>query len=74
LGDNDSDILAMVVAGVASVAGGLCFLSYHARMRFDELFGLVWGFITSGGAIPVLNSSFFKGIIGYQTQSVCSWM
>jgi len=56
--DTDSDMLAMLMAGVASVAGGLCFLSYHARMMFGELFGLVCGFIASRGAIPILNSSF----------------
>jgi len=58
LRDSDSDILAVVIAGVASVAGGLCYRLYHAWMRFGELLGLVWGFTASGGAIPILNSRF----------------
>jgi len=71
--DCDSDILAIVIAGVASVAGGLCYLSYHARTMFGELLGLVWGFIASRGAIPILNSRFY-GIISYRMQSVDSRM
>ena len=47
LRDSDSDILAMVIAGVTSVVEGLCYRFYHARMRFSELLGLVWGFIAS---------------------------
>jgi len=58
MGDSDSDTLAMVIAGVASVVGGLCYRLYHARKRFGELLGMVWGFIASRGAIPILNSRF----------------
>jgi len=53
----------MVIAGVASVAGGLCYRSYHARMRFGELLGMVWGFVASGGAIPILNSEVFMVLL-----------
>ena len=55
LGDSDGDILAMVVAGVASVVGGLCYRLYQARTLFSGLFGLVWGFVASRGAIPMLD-------------------
>jgi len=58
LTDSDSDTLAMWIAGVASVAGSWCYRSCHARTSYRELFGLVWGFIASGGAIPILNSEF----------------
>jgi len=58
MGDSDSDTLAMVIIGVASVVGGLCYRLYHARKRFGELLGMVWGFIASRGAIPILNSRF----------------
>ena len=47
LTDSDRDALAMVIVGVASVVGGLCYLLYHARMMFSELFGLVWGLVAS---------------------------
>jgi len=58
--DSDSDILAMVIPGVARVVGGLCYLSHHARTRFGELLGLVWGFIASLGAIPILEPRFLR--------------
>jgi len=63
LHDSDCDILAIVIAGVASAVGGLCFLSYHARMMFGEFLGLVWGFIASRGAIPILNSEIFMVLL-----------
>ena len=47
LRDSDKDTTVMEIAGVASVVGGLCYLSYHARMMFSELFVLVWGFVAS---------------------------
>jgi len=56
LRDSDIDMLAMVIAGVASVVGSLSYLLCSARTLFDELLGLVWGFIASRGAIPILNS------------------
>jgi hypothetical protein len=61
--DSDSDTLVMRMAGVTSVAGGLCYLSYHARTRFDELLGLVWGFVASAGAFPIMNSEFFMVLL-----------
>jgi len=65
-------MLAIVIASVASVAGGLSFLSYHARMMFDELFGLVWGFVASGGALPILNSEVFTVLLAIGCDVVMS--
>jgi len=58
-----SDTLAMWIAGVASVVGGLCYRFYYTRMMFGELLGLVWGFIVSGGAIPILNCKVFMVLL-----------
>ena len=55
----------MVIAGVASVVGGLCYLLYNARMRFGELLGMVWGFIASRGAIPMVERRFLCDTFSY---------
>jgi len=69
LGDSDSDILAMVIEGVASVDGGLCYRLYHARTLFSGLFALVWGFVASRGAIPMLGGE----ILWYYQLSFAMW-
>ena len=62
--DSDSDILAMVIAGVASVVGGLLYRLCHGTMSFSELFVLVWVFVTSRGAIPILDDEYFGVLFG----------
>jgi len=65
LGYSDSDTLAMVIAGVASVVGSLCYRLYHARMRFGELLVMVWGFIASRGAIPMVERRLLYDTFSY---------
>jgi len=65
-----------VIAGVASVAGGLCYRLYHAMMMFGEFLGLVWGFIASRGVVPILDSRFLwyysvSNAIGWNHDVVC---
>ena len=59
----------MVIEGVASVDGGLCYRLYHARTLFSGLLGLVWGFVASRGAIPMLEQWF----LWYYQLSFAMW-
>ena len=68
LRDSDIDTLAMVIAGVASVVGGLCYRLCHARMGFGELLGRAWGFIASRGAIPIPNSKLLGDTFNYRVR------
>jgi len=54
------------------VVGGLCYRLYHARTRFDELLGLVWGFVASAGAFPILNSEVFTVLLAIGCDAVMS--